>query len=97
MESSAITPCPEKLGGGRVLCWLSLEHASRIHLVSKFEGRTIVGVAICFIDTDDAYFLFGCDENWRVLTDTWHRSREEAQCQADFEYPGCEGQWINAL
>ena len=91
--------CPRDLGGGRVLRYLSLDSstARAIRPSLKFEGRQIMGVAICFIETEDEYYLFGCDENWSVLTDAWHKSPEDAQRQADFECPGCEGQWVNVL
>lgn len=51
------------------------------------------GLAICQYDGADAYYLFGCDERWEVVTDTYHLSVEEAKIQAEFEYLGVSETW----
>ena len=32
--------------------------------------------------------IFGCDEGWNAVTDTWHETLEDAKAQAEFEYEG---------
>jgi hypothetical protein len=38
-------------------------------------------------------YLFGCDSDWNVVTDTWHESVDEAKEQAEFEYEGISKTW----
>jgi hypothetical protein len=90
---STTTPCPRELGGCRVIRWLSLDSSPS----RKFEGHPIEGVAICHTEKEDAHYVFGCDKNWRTLTDTWHKTFAEAQLQANSEYPEFEGRWISVL
>ena len=51
------------------------------------------GLAICRYDGEEAYYLFGCDEQWNPVTDTWHATLEEALGQAEYEYQGVESTW----
>ena len=51
------------------------------------------GLAICQYEGEDSYYLFGCDENWDTVTDTWHETLEEAKAQAEFEYEGVTATW----
>lgn len=51
------------------------------------------GLAICKYEGEDAYYLFGCDEIWETLTDTWHQSIDDAKKQAEFEYAGVSATW----
>lgn len=45
--------------------------------------------AICYDQEDTGgYFLFGCDEDWNTVTDSWHESLDLAVQQVDFEIPG---------
>ena len=37
---------------------------------------------------DPYFYLFGCDEEWSNITDTWHQTVDEAIAQAEFEYEG---------
>jgi hypothetical protein len=37
--------------------------------------------------------VFGCDECWSSVTDTWHPTIEEAKAQAEFEYEGATATW----
>jgi hypothetical protein len=32
------------------------------------------------------FYLFDCDADWNVVTDTWHQSLYEAKDQAAYEY-----------
>lgn len=51
------------------------------------------GLAICQYEGESAFYLFGCDEDWGTVTDTWHQTLEEAKAQAEFEYEGVSATW----
>ena len=51
------------------------------------------GLAICQYESDDGFYLFGCDENWNTLMDTWHETLKDAKAQAEFEYEGVNVTW----
>ncbi len=51
------------------------------------------GLAICRYDGEVGFYLFGCDDRWRSVTDTWHQSIDEAIAQAEFEYEGTAATW----
>jgi hypothetical protein len=53
------------------------------------------GLMICFSEQEQAYYLYGCDENWKTITDTWHSSLDDAKHQAEFEYEGISRTWID--
>ncbi len=53
----------------------------------------MAGLAICQYPGEDAYNLFGCDEEWQSVTDTWHQMLEHAKEQAEFEYEGMTCSW----
>ena len=53
----------------------------------------MAGLAICQYHDDPSYYLFGCDADWHVLTDTWHETIEAAKKQAEFEYSGVSETW----
>ena len=53
----------------------------------------MAGLAICQYLGETAFYLFGCDEAWQTITDTWHETLEEAQDQAEFEYAGVTATW----
>ena len=52
------------------------------------------GLAICTYDNGESFYLFGCNEAWESITDTFHTTIEEAMDQAEFEYEGTSGHWI---
>ena len=53
-------------------------------------------LAICRYEDADAFYLFGCDESWEVITDSCHLSLDEAKHQAEREYKGVSATWENA-
>ena len=57
----------------------------------------MAGLAICQYEGEDAFFLFGCDQEWNSLTDTWHQTLDDAKHQAEFEYEGVSNTWIDAV
>ena len=56
----------------------------------------MAGLMICFNEHEQAYYLYGCDEDWKTVTDTWHTSLADAKDQAEFEYEGVSRTWIEA-
>ena len=53
-----------------------------------------MGLAICQYEGESHYYLFGCDEGWNSLSDTWHETLEDAQDQAEHEYEGTRSTWV---
>jgi hypothetical protein len=51
-------------------------------------------LAVC--RSKDAFFLFYCDADWQPMTDSWHRTLEEAKVQAEFEFSGIGATWQSA-
>lgn len=91
-------PAPAVIGGFKVICYTSIDSRHR------FTGKTkqivrgelmgaMSGLAICQPDKTDAVYLFGCDTDWNVVTDTWHQSLDEAKEQAEYEYEGVTQTW----
>jgi len=54
----------------------------------------MAALAICQ-ESENAFYLFGCNEQWENITDTWHQTLDETKAQAEFEYEGVSKTWIN--
>lgn len=63
------------------------------HIVDGMIFDNPAGLEICQYDGDSAYYLFYCDENWNVITDTWHQTIDDAIKQAEFEYQHSAQTW----
>ena len=61
-----------------------------------FLKRKIKALAICQYAGESCFYLFGCDELWQSVTDTWHQNIEDAKKQADSEYETATLVWGNA-
>lgn len=94
-----VMECPDTIDRAKVICY------TRIDSRHKHTGNTrqIVagelmgaasGLAICQYPDDAAFYLFGCDDSWCTITDTWHESLDDAQHQAEFEYVGVSSTWV---
>jgi death-on-curing protein len=101
-ESSMLTECPDFLGGGRVVCYTPIDSRHRYtgktkHFVGGNLQGPAAGLAICqYEESGGHYFLlFGCNEHWEQLTDTWHKTLEDAIHQAELEYEGVDETWRN--
>jgi hypothetical protein len=92
-------PAPDVVDGARVFRWTSIDERHRPtgncrHIVVSGEVRgPAAGLAICQHDGEACFYLFGCDAEWSVVTDTWHATLEEALSQAEFEYEGVARTW----
>jgi hypothetical protein len=81
---------PETLDGAHVLKSVDVSAAVRTfrtrHTVNGQEIEIIDALAIARYETDPGFYLFYCDDDWRVLTDTYHETMESALSQAEFEF-----------
>ena len=92
---------PEVSGDERLICYTSIDerHQFKVSCKQIVAGETMgamAGLMICFHERKQAFYLFGCDADWQVVTDTWHQTLEDAQHQAEFEYDGVSETWIFA-
>lgn len=55
--------------------------------------RPVAGLAVCRYEDGGGFYLFYCDGEWNVVTDTYHESVEGAKNQAEFEYEGVGNAW----
>jgi hypothetical protein len=52
----------------------------------------IAGFAICR-DAEGGFYLFGCDDDWNTVADTWHQALDDALHQAEYEGVGDMWEW----
>ncbi|MEO8271156.1 MAG: hypothetical protein ABI557_15650 [Aureliella sp.] len=90
---------PELLDGARVVCAITLDDrhvptgATRHHVGGQLQ-LAFAKLAICQYDEPDSgCYLFYCDAEWTVVTDTWHETLDDAKRQAAFEYDGVSDSW----
>lgn len=91
--------CPEEIGGAKVIFYTAIDKRHSFTNATKqiVRGKLIKeisGLAICKYENESAYYLFGCNENWESITDTWHEEIEDAINQAEFEYKGTQDTWL---
>jgi hypothetical protein len=89
---------PSEIDRARVICFTLIDerhHHTRNtrQIVDGVVQSAAAGLAICQYDGDCGFYLFGCDDNWNSVTDTWHQSLEDAQAQAVFEFEGVSDTW----
>lgn len=87
-----------RINGAFVICFTPIDNRHRHtancrQIVGGETQGACAGLAICKFDDNDEFYLFGCDGNWNVVTDTWHQSIDEAKEQAEFEYEGVSNTW----
>jgi len=93
-------PTPSILEDPKLVCYTPIDHRhkftgnTRQIVVGELQGP-MYGLAICR-ESDSEFYLFGCDSQWRVVSDTFHGSLDEAKDQAEFEYEGISKTWIEA-
>jgi hypothetical protein len=87
-----VNPAPSKIDGATVLYYAIIDY----HQLKSggLQGR-VKALAICQYD-DTAFYLLGCDEHWKSVTDTWHETLADVQAQAEFEYSGISRCWQEA-
>ena len=92
------TECPDTIGNAKVVCFTRIDsrhkHTGNTSQITASQVvSTVTNLAICQPQGEQAFYLFGCDDTWRNITDTWHQSLEEAKAQAEFEYVGVASTW----
>jgi hypothetical protein len=94
-----VDTAPKQIGGLNVVLCTPIDerhrytHGSR-HMIGGVPWGPAAGLAICQDEGSDSFYLFGCDEHWHNVTDTWHETIDEAMSQADFEYEGVASTWL---
>jgi hypothetical protein len=87
-----VTEVPLTIDGAEVLQTAGLASATPTgrtrHVVGDAEVNGFAGLAIAQYQGDEAVYLFYCDADWAVVTDTLHESVEAAIRQAEFEFDG---------
>jgi hypothetical protein len=91
---------PQLVGGYRLVCYSPIDERHRFTGQTKQIVRGVLmgamaGLVICQPPDSQDFYLFGCDADWNVVTDTWHQTLEEAREQAEFEYEGVSQTWIS--
>ncbi len=84
---------PAELDGAEVFMFAPVGAAQRptgatVHSVTGFAS-VVRGLALARYEAG-AVYLFYCDEEWNVVSDTWHANVEDAIDQARFEFEGIE-------
>jgi len=91
-------PAPKQVGGANVVLFTAIDERHRHtgncrQIVAGVLQGPVAGLAICQYEGEDCFYLFGCDECWNCMTDTWHLTIAEALGQAGFEYEGVAATW----
>ena len=73
---------PMKLDGAMVLYYTSQDDYGTIQYPNGEIADQYYYLAICKYPKDDRYYLFCCDENYEVVSDTLHESIEECMVVA---------------
>ena len=89
---------PSEIGGAKVVLYAPIDdrhqHTGNCRQIVGGEMMApAAGLAICQYHGENSYYLFGCDENWNTITDTWHETLEDTKAQAEFEYVGVSATW----
>jgi hypothetical protein len=92
-------PPPRTLDSFEVVAWTPLDaRHEQTGNTQHYLGNTLMGkpaaLAICSFPAENAFYLFYCDSDWVVLTDTYHESLDRAKGQAAFEFNGVEASWV---
>lgn len=99
MSSTNESTGPSVLGGAKVLrsARVSLLSGAQTGSTRHIVAGTLMGafpnLAIAQYDDDPGFYLFYCDDSWKVLADTWHETVADAESQAEFEYAGVSRIW----
>ncbi len=82
----------------KVILFTPIDHRHRFTTSCRHSSGGVpfgaaAGLAICRNEGDGSFYLFGCDERWHSISDTWHETPEGAKDQAEFEYEGITKTW----
>ena len=65
------------------------------HFIDGELQSDFFGLAVCQYKGEKSYYLFYCDESWETITDTLHRSFDEAIKFAEQQYENVNLNWQN--
>jgi hypothetical protein len=89
---------PQELDGSKLAFYSPIDRRHRATAACKHvvAGAVQAPFAILAIghQTDGSFILFYCNEDWDVITDTWHETLADAKKQAEYEYEGVSATWI---
>lgn len=86
---------PATIGGLRVTCFSGAGWKPRVDCSSfGIAQGAVLRVAICEQTPSGPFYLFGCNEHWASVSDSFHLSLNEAKAQAEAEYPGISETWM---
>jgi len=89
---------PRMLDGAELVCFSEINSSVRPtgKTIHRKDGKIlgpVTALAICQYSGENSFYLFYCDEKWRVLTDTFHVDLDAAKSQAEFEYRNISAYW----
>ena len=89
---------PKVIDGARVITFAVIDDSvtstgRTTHWIDGDKLGAVAGLAIARYDRDGEFYLFYCDAQWQVLSDTCHITEELARAQAEFEYAGVSACW----
>ena len=90
---------PAKIDGAEILQYLIIDSSHKFTEQTKHykKGELIkpmYALAICTYNEEEGFYLFGCNDEWESITDTFHDTVKDAMHQAEFEYSGTTNSWI---
>jgi hypothetical protein len=93
-----LEPVPDSIDSAKIILYTDIDNRhiktdNTKHIVAGQAITEISGLTICKYDDTDGYYLFYCDENWKVLNDTFHDTLELAKQQAEFEFKNSISTW----
>ena len=91
-------PPPERIGAAKVVSYTPIDSRHKPtgacrHIVRGELLCALAGLIVSQYKDDKSFYLFYCDDDWNVLTDTWHETLEDALDQAEAEYVGTRATW----
>ena len=89
---------PKTIGDLPVVSWSPIDERHRVTGACRhFDGLTGIDDPtpsfVAIVGQPENYFLMRFTKAWEFITDTWHRSLDEARHQAEFEYAGVSATW----
>lgn len=96
--ASASMMAPETIGRAKTLFSTRIDDRHRAtggcqHILNKVLLGPAKALVIAQYPGDKQFYLFGCDEQWNVITDTVGDSLAQVFNQAEFEYEGVSKTW----
>jgi hypothetical protein len=70
-----VEPAPTHICGAKVIVFTAIDGrhhhtAACRQIVGGVLRRPAAGLAICRVESEDSFYVFGCDERWGNVTDT---------------------------